>query len=462
MKYFFILGNNPTLSVAEISAVFGLRETKFPVRLARLAELKRTEANGEARVGNLVSGNVFILETDQEIDAKVLIKRLGGTIKIGEIKNEVDKKDQEKLKKEVIKLLKPGGGKFKFGFSYYGSGKLNLKPLAMETKKYLREKNISCRWVVSKEKTLSSVVVEQNKLTGKGIEIVLIDLAPSLSFLSASLKAGARGGKEGGVLIGQTLAVQPFKELSFRDYGRPARDDRSGMLPPKLAQIMINLTPRPSPLEGEGARRAGEVLLDPFCGSGTILTEAMLMLNSPSPLEEPVPKLLREKDGGEVTLIGSDISQKAITDTKKNIEWIKKNYELGIRNYELHKKNVLELSKLIKINSIDAIVTEPYLGPPRGKLNLKKTISELEKLYSDSLLEFKKILKPSGIIVMIWPLFILHPTPCALNPNLNGFKIVNPIPERLRDNPNIKLTNRNTIVYGREGQKIWREIVVLR
>lgn len=424
MKYFFVLGNNPTLSVAEISAVFGLAQNK----------------DTKCPVGHLVSKDVFILETKQEIDAQSLIKRLGGTIKIGEIKSEINKSRQKELKKEIIKLLKPssgkprpgepGRGKFKFGFSYYGSAKLNLKSLAMETKKYLREKSVSSRWVTSREKTLSSVVVEQNKLTNKGIEVVLIE-------------------NKGKILIGQTLAVQPFKELSFRDYGRPARDDKSGMLPPKLAQIMINLS-APSPLEGEGG---GEVLLDPFCGSGTILTEAMLMFSSPSPLEG--------EGGGEVRLIGSDISPKAISDTKENIEWTIEKLKVKSKKLKVFKSNILSVSKFLKPNSVDIIVTEPYLGPQRGKINLKIVIPELEKLYSDSLREFKKILKPDGRIVMIFPVFRVLPNAYRITPNLSGFKIVNPIQENLRNNPNVNLTDRNTIIYGREGQKVWREIVVL-
>ena len=119
--------------------------------------------------------------------------------------------------------------------------------------------------------TLSSVVVEQNKLTtAQGAEIVIVQFDKKL-------------------FLGKTIAVQPFKELSFRDYGRPARDDYSGMLPPKLAQIMLNLS---------GAKPA-DTILDPFCGSGTILTEAMLM--------------------GYQDLVGSDVSSKAIEDTGKNI-----------------------------------------------------------------------------------------------------------------------------------------------
>jgi tRNA (guanine10-N2)-dimethyltransferase len=407
MKYFFILGNNPTLSTAEISAVFGLsaKETKFPM-------------------GSLVSENVLILETKEKINAAQLIKRLGGAIKIGEIKAETDN-NREKILNKAKELLKPGNGKFKFGISYYGKNKFNIKPLGMEIKKYLREQGISCRWVTSREPTLSSVVVEQNKLAGKGIEIILI----SSHLLSRRGLPAKWEGVGGEVLIGKTLAVQPFKELSFRDYGRPARDDRSGMLPPKLAQIMINLS----------QAKPSELIIDPFCGSGTILTEAMLM--------------------GYKDIIGSDKSEKATSNTRKNITWINSKFQVPNSKFQIHDKSALELSTIVKPSSVDAIVTEPYLGPQRGKINIKKVKKELEELYSKSLAEFKRILKPNGKIVIIFPVFreTNH-----INPNLNGFKIINPIPGTLQNNTHIKLTNRNTIVYGRPGQKVWREIVVLK
>ncbi|MBA3047942.1 methyltransferase domain-containing protein [Patescibacteria group bacterium] len=428
MKYFFALGNNPTLSIAELCSVL----------------LKKTSAQN----AKILNKNIFIIETDKALNAAELIKKIGGTIKIGIMNNELGIRNYEEIKEEIIQSLNVGAvkGKFKFGISYYGKvhsgktgGKFNIKPLAMEIKKYLREQNVSCRWVTSREPTLSSVVVEQNKLTSKGAEIVLI---------SSPLLTKERGGGE--VLIGQTLAVQPFKELSFRDYGRPARDDQSGMLPPKLAQIMINLALSPSPwqepvpvMNREDGR--GEIIiLDPFCGSGTILTEAMLM--------------------GYGNLIGSDNSKKAIEDTQKNIEWMKQKLEVRSKKLELFHRSAVELSKFIKLNSVDAIITEPYLGPQRGKININNVINDLEDLYSRSLAEFKKILKPNGRVVMVWPAYAKasagKPILQFINPCLKGFEIVNPIPENLL-NDIIKLTDRNTIIYGREGQKVWREIVVL-
>lgn len=409
MKYFFILGNNPALSIAEILAVL-------------------PASNG----WQLVSEQVFILETE-EFDAQKMIRRLGGTIKIGVLEGELPNGNYQKMAQAMFGLLHmdKGEGKFKYGISYYGKHRLNTKPIGMEIKNLLKEAGKSARWVVSREPVLSSVVVETNKLISSGAEFVLIP---------------EPDGKK--TLIGKTLAVQAFKELSYRDFGRPGRDDHSGMLPPKLAQILINLAVAANtPADiGDG----GVVLLDPFCGSGTVLTETMLM--------------------GYKNIIGTDISEKAISDSEKNIGWVKEKFSTQDEKFndlkcETFKLSATELSKKIALNSIGAIATEPYLGPQRWHVDARQTIKELEELYSASLREFRKVLKPGGRVAMVWP--VIRETRNRqeaenfLNPDLGGLTIVNPIPDELRQSRIIKMTKRDTIIYGREGQKVWREIAVL-
>ncbi|MFH1233627.1 MAG: DNA methyltransferase [Patescibacteria group bacterium] len=402
MTYFFVLGNNPTLSIAEITAVF----SGWP---------------------EIVNDQLLILDSQENIQALQAIEKLGGTIKIGVINSQCDKKDYQKILKDILLMIeeKEISGKFKFGISNYGAKTIKEKNLGLDIKKCLKNKNISCRWVTSSGTTLSSVVVEQNKLVSKGIEIILAEINNK-------------------ILIGQTLAVQPFKKLSFRDYGRPGRDDFSGMLPPKLARIMLNLADV----------KIDKTILDPFCGSGTILTEAMLM--------------------GYKNVIGSDISLKAVEDTKKNIEWTKDNFQFSIFNFQLINANATQMSEHLPLNSVDAIITEPYLGPQRGKIEIKQVLEELNNLYSQSLTEFYKILKPTGRIVMVWPIFTLLNTTKGnstgfnlsqglkrLSPNLSNFEIINSLPQELLNDKKIKLTDRQTIIYCRPNQKVWREIVVL-
>lgn len=391
MKYFFVLGTNSALSVAELNAAIDFENPR------------------------LLAADFLVVDSPREIQAENLIKRLGGIIKIGRIEVEIKSGDDKRLAGAIkhiatTRQLAGSGSKFNFGFSDYGKRFFNKKDLGLKLKKSFSEENISSRFVISREKTLSSVVVTQNRLLKNGVEFVL-------------------AGDGDDILIGATLAVQPFKDLSLRDFGRPARDDMSGMLPPKLAQIMINLAQ---------VADMSATIIDPFCGSGTVLSEAIMM--------------------GYKHLFGSDNSPKAIEDTRRNINWTKELYKIEDVKLKLFVKNALDLSKFIKGDSVEAIITEPFLGPQRGMINFKAVISNLEELYSGSIREFNKILVSGGRVVMIWPMFYGQR---PMTPNYEGFKMLNMIPETLRTSEFIKKHNRDTIVYGRPGQKVYREIVVL-
>lgn len=391
MQYFFVLGTNTALSFAELAAVINFKNPK------------------------LLAPDFLIVDCDHEINADKLIKRLGGTIKIGRILEKIDQNNPLILEEEVRNIAKARQarnqeGKFNFGLSDYGQHGFNKKDIGLKLKKYFSEAGISSRFVISREKTLSSVVITQNKLLKKGIEIIL-------------------AAEDKQTYIGETMAVQLFKDLSLRDYGRPARDDLSGMLPPKLAQIMLNLAQIPN---------ENSEIVDPFCGSGTILSEALLM--------------------GYKHLFGSDISLKAIEDTRKNISWTRELYKTDNFKLKLLVKDAAYLSKFIKADSIEAIITEPFLGPQRGLINFNQVIPNLESLYSEAIKEFLKILKTGGRVVMIWPLFYGQR---PITSNYTGFKILNMIPENIESSKFLKKNSRETIVYGRPGQKVYREVVVL-
>jgi tRNA G10 N-methylase Trm11 len=255
------------------------------------------------------------------------------------------------------------------------------------------------------------VVVEQNKLLTHGFEF---------SFIK----------KQGKIILVKTLSVQPFKELSKRDYGRPGRDEQSGMLPPKLAQMMLNL----------GLIDENKVILDPFCGSGTVLSEAILL--------------------GSGNIFGSDLSEKAVKDTIENLHWTDKSEVIRGIDQRVIELSATELASKFKKESIDAIVTEPYLGPQRGEYEVREVVSELEGLYKKAINEFEKILKESGRVVMIWPVFKTKNDRIYLSlKTLGNLKMVKPLSEHLLGE--LQLTNRGTLLYGRPDQRVWREIMIL-
>jgi len=396
MKYFFILGNNPALSFLEIKTVFKTEEV-----LVRSTEF--------------FSNEVLLLNLEKEIDVLALQKRLGGVIKIGVILEEGVSLDLL-FCQNYFNTNYSGEGRFKFGFSLYGGGKKDFSKTALSFKKWLKEKEISSRWVVSKEKRLSSVVVEQNRLlkNGNGAEFV---------YIKSSSK----------IFIGRTLTVQDFKGLSRRDYGRPSRDDQSGMLPPKLAQIMINLS---------GAK-SSSTLLDPFCGSGTVLMESILI--------------------GFKKIIGSDISQKAIDDTKNNLLWFLDKNKISDVSFQLDKVDVREIGKIIKEKSIDLVITEPFLGPQRGVPNVQKTISDLENLYLGSLKALSQVLKKGSTLVMIWPVLVRGEKRNYLNITLpEGYRFTDSDFGEFKKYLKEFVNHRGNVVYGREGQKVYRELLVLK
>ncbi|MBI3291138.1 methyltransferase domain-containing protein [Candidatus Falkowbacteria bacterium] len=382
MGYVFILGHNPKLSAAEVKAVL--------VKAAVISE----------------TGSFLIVESD-EFDCRELQKRLGGTIKIGKIL--ADHIDKDAIVDELKKLKKDN--KLNFGLSYYDCPKDNL---GMEIKKKLRSAGISCRLVTSKDKALSSVVVTKNKV----VDFLVLGFRPASPLTPAPLPS--RG--EGGVgWLARTCSVQDFEAYGRRDYGRPARDMKSGSMPPKLAQIMINLA----------QTKPGGKILDPFCGSGTVIQEGIL-------------------SGQE--MVGSDISAKAVSDSKRNMEWLVANRKSQIANrYKIFQSDVKELSS--KLDKVDAIVTEPYLGPPlRGSEN-RKQISEirekLAELYSAAFFEFKKVLNKNGKVVMVFPSF-------KIGKEILEVDITQEIKKL-----GFAREDDGDLIYGRPGQKLWRRIFIL-
>lgn len=407
MKYFFILGQNPTLSSVEIISLLSDKTMLFAA-----------------------SPDAIILESKQELDVGQLVARLGGTVKVGQIFDASPDMEPKDIAENIPRVQ---GKKSYFGFSFYKidnqiSAKefqnkcKKIKNLAMPIKDLLAEVGTAARWVTSKEPNLSSVVVKKNKLlTEAGAEIVfLID-------------------KEK-IYLGKTLAVQEFEELSFRDYGRPARSMRVGLMPPKLAKVMINL-----------ARvDKSALILDPFCGFATILEEAMLW--------------------GYENLIGSDINAETLSGAKENLEWLVKTYNLKPGTYNLIESDVRRLSEKFSPRSADAIVTEPYLGPPlhgnESPERIQQIIKELSELYLAAFREFKKILKLDGKIVILFPVFHTEKQdlflPIIEEIKKIGFTAADPLPKDLEKYSFLKITGRNSIIYSRPDQKVFREVLIFK
>lgn len=334
-RWWFVLGREPLLSAAEIAAIFPAAATIY---------------------------NPPLLIATADFDPKQIIRQLGGTVKIA--KELASPLTEERLFETIQEELKLVEGKINFGLSSYPRGGkiIVTKQLAtwgLAIKKALKAADRSVRYVDNRGvAALSSATVLHNGLAERGREFIIVPIDNKRYALA------------------KTVAIQPLETFSARDYGRPGRDDASGMLPPKLAMMMINLSQ---------ANKNG-VLLDPFCGSGTILTEAALL--------------------GFENIIGSDVSSKAIADTKKNWDWLRIQNLPQPRIFQTDIKNI---ANELKEKSIDTIITEPYLGKPlHGRETLEELraqANELANLYVIAFEKFAKILKPNGVVVFIIPEF---------------------------------------------------------
>ncbi|PIS14892.1 hypothetical protein COT64_00215 [Candidatus Shapirobacteria bacterium CG09_land_8_20_14_0_10_39_12] len=398
--YFFVLGTNHTLSKIDVVNMLARKGIDFEI----------LEASEE----------VLLISTSTELDAKSLINELGSAAKIGEIYGLYDNKSwpDNFLKTDLEEKF----GQSKFGISVYGAGgKFKQLNEVFYSIKQIAEK-LKERQIRGEGRVLSTVAVDKNGLLKEGFELVIC--------------CGSKG-----VYVGKTLAIQDYESYSLRDFGRPARNVKSGMIPPKLAKMMINL-----------ARKEKESLfLDPFCGDGTILQELILL--------------------GYKNIIGSDLNERAISGAKVNLDWLFKNFQnINQKDYclKIFQSNVNNLSANISFKSIDAVVTEPFLGSSDRRFfkpeQIKKEVNELENLYLKAFLEFKKILKTSGTAVIVFPVFRFYKQFFYLNildkMEAIGFKNERFIPEKIKGAELLKLqiSNRNSVIYFRPGQSVSREI----
>lgn len=387
-KHIFILGTNSDLARAEIYSLY-------------------------KKVSN-IGQNIVILA--DELKPEIALQKLGGTIKIATYLQTIDQLTD--INTDLIKKLldlDSSDHKISFGFSLYHDHYANYKKILkifLTTKKDLQKQGLSCRLVVAKEPELSSVIVAKNKLIGR--ELLIIK-------------------HEQKYILALTQAVQNFTDYSQRDINRPIRDDRSGMLPIKVAQMMLNLAgPKLYP-----------TILDPFCGSGTILQEAALL--------------------GYPTIYGSDISRHTIQAAQTNIDWLKK--EFNLKNKIILSTNPAEkLSQIFQAQSIDLIVSEPFMGEARlikathqSKV-LADLAQDLSQLYLQVFQEFKKILKPGGKIIFIFPIFTSPKNNFYTLPDLAIKKLgfVKQMTPGHLDKP----SKNGNLIYARPGQIVQREIAI--
>lgn len=376
-KYAFLLGRNNELSYCEIVSYLKSMSKKFNVLFMR--------------------DEIAILEID-DFDFQAAIKKLAGTIKIAEIIV-----DDKNLNIENVSIYNGNEKKVPYSLEFYGENILREK-FKDDLKKYFRTEKL--------KGILKTIAVHKQAEQKENILDLMVIKTYDTIYLT------------------RTIAFSNPLEFKYRDEKRPYTDP-SIMISIRLARILVNLS----------QAKPGEVLLDPFCGIGTILQEALI-------------------DG--MTAYGVELDENNVKKAQQNIVWIKNELALE-KDAKIVHGDAKTLTRYFGNACVDAVATEPYLGPLIKELPAMpeaiKTIKELEDLYTKTLRSIHHLLK-KGLVVFIMPKIItMNNKIIELNANKilyeSGFEIYNPTAD-------MKYKLDVPIIYKEEWHKIERLIYILK
>ncbi|MDG6899577.1 MAG: hypothetical protein JRM88_03335, partial [Nitrososphaerota archaeon] len=142
----------------------------------------------------------------------------------------------------------------------------------------------------------------------------------------------------------------------------------------RLARTLLNLS----------GLKPGQTVLDPFCGSGTVLVEALKQ---------------------SLRCLGLDSRASRVLEARENLRWaIGGVTDMG---FDVRKGDARELPRILRGTKVDAIVTEPLLLPSltaRPKTSTAEAlIREPAGVYNDALASMADSIQPYGRIVVVVP-----------------------------------------------------------
>lgn len=389
-KTLFILGRQPAIGIAELESLLGAEHITPVAGFAVISDIA-PEHIDFARIGSSIR-MAKILAPLETVAWPAIAKHLA-----------------EKLAYHLDYL--PLEGKLKLGLSVFGIPitPQHLFRSGLELKKVCKKAGRSVRLVPNTEPALSSAAVLHNQLTGElGWEALLV-------------KDGNK------TWLAQTVAVQDITAYAHRDQGRPKRDARVGMLPPKLAQTIVNL--------GTGMLSPADetVVLDPFCGTGVILQEALLM---------------------GYGAYGTDLEPRMIDYSQINLDWL-----------TIHGKEttpVLEVGDATTHkweHPFSVVASETYLGRPLTAWPNSETLREIIGTCNVIIEKFLKNMawqtKPGQRLCLAVPAWR------GPNDKLYHLPLLDRIEEIGYNRVRFEHVRDETLVYFRPEQLVARELLVI-
>ncbi len=389
MQSIYILGRQPAIGVVELESLLG--------------------ADYVRPVGSVAVTSAYPAD-------HLPFSRLGGSVKACKVLTTLPFTDWDKIVNYLLQaapqfLQYLPEGKLHLGVSVYG---LSVSPQrigasALTLKKVIRAAGKSVRIVPNVKADLNAAQVLHNKLIGpSGWELVLV-------------------ADRNQTILAQTVAVQDIDAYAARDQARPKRDAKVGMLPPKLAQIIVNLA-------SHGNNRFGAVALDPFCGTGVVLQEAGLIGFNP---------------------YGTDLDERMVEYSKFNIDWLTKTFNPAPFTWFIEQADATQ-ARWSK--QFDFIAAETYLGRP---FSSHPQPDVLQQVMQDVDTIHRKFLQ--NVALQTLPGFRM----CIAIPawkTTNGFKhlkTLDSLEELGYTRQSFVHAKNDELIYHRPDQVVGRELVVL-
>lgn len=400
-NYAAFLGHQPHISIAELAAtVPGFSLQGMPDK------------------------KIVLFSASDELKPAV-IHTLGGTVILAE-QVSTNAVGLENLPKILINEITKKRGKITFGLRTVGVPPKTVRQLYRKCKDALKKDGRASRYVGSDRKPAASVLLHDAGLLdgSQGCELTVI-MGEELFW------------------VGKTIAAQDVDAYTKRDMEKPVRDTTVGLLPPKLAQILLNLglwLAKENGCKSAAKKKPDLTVFDPFCGTGVIPMEALLR---------------------NWAVLASDKAAKGVTGTSANLDWIRKEEKIMKKDVPstVWKQDALKPFELK--NLPDVVVTETSLGTPmKNKPTQKdatKERAENEALQAGFLCNAAETL-PGVPLVCIWPVWRTKAKSVFLE---KIWKVLEELPYEVVLPVEQEEEGRPTLYYRRPDHFVGREIVLL-
>lgn len=380
-----------------------------------IAILGRQPALGMAELEQLYGSTAVRWFSDSTaiIDSPAFdFERLGGTQKAGRVVSELRgdwRQVSMKLVSAYAQAWADHEGKITLGISAYGfkTTPRDVQKTGIILKGKLKERGVSLRLIPNADTALSSATSHHNKLglSDNHVELIIVR------------------GANGAAIIAESVGAQNITALAARDQGRPKRDAFVGMLPPKLARMMVNLAPV----------KAGRIL-DPFCGTGVLLQEAALL-------------------GYDV--YGTDLVPKMVQFTKANLDWL-------IDTHHVTPGVTLDVGDAMTYHwrtPVDAVACEAYLGQPFSAPPSPGKLTEVRGNCNHIISEFLRNIAPQ--LSPGAPLCIAVPAWRDSTGHFTHLPLVDSVGSLGYNRTTLRHVRNDQLLYYREDQVVARELLLL-